>query len=184
MTESVPVDPDAPVVEEFVLGRDLDASTRERPASFREVFTYEDEHAYRFERSQGRTCFCACIEQSGYPARDVRARDGRLTVAFHVPDEAALRGVVSELNDRWSDVSVRRLVRSDGDRPVDDLVLVNRSDLTDRQREVLETAHGMGYFEHPNGANAGETPALDLHPSTIAEHLAAAQGKLLASILE
>jgi predicted DNA binding protein len=92
--------------------------------------------------------------------------------------------VVSELDRRWADVSVRRLLRSDDGSSGSDLVLVDRSELTDRQREVLETAHEMGYFEHPKRANGTEVAAaLDLHPSTVAEHLAAAQGKLLDSIL-
>lgn len=30
-----------------------------------------------------------------------------------------------------------------------DLVLVEHDQFTDRQREVLETVHEMGYFDHP-----------------------------------
>jgi predicted DNA binding protein len=56
--------------------------------------------------------------------------------------------------------------------------------LTDRQREVLRTAHEMGYFEYPRGANAGEVAtALDIEPSTFTEHLNAAQSKLLDELL-
>ena len=55
--------------------------------------------------------------------------------------------------------------------------------LTDRQREVLTVAHEMGYFEHPRDANAEAVAAdLDITPSTFAEHLAAAQSKLVDSI--
>ena len=183
VTTSVPIDPDEPVTEEFVLDGDPDAPPDE-PTPIREVFAYGDERVYRFERPQPRTCFCACIEQFGCPVREVHARDGRLTVSFHAPDEETLQEVVSELDDRWSDVSVRRLLRSDEGLSGSDLVLVDRGELTDRQREVLETAHRMGYFEHPKRANASEVAAaLNLHPSTVAEHLAAAQGKLLDSIL-
>ncbi|WP_455429089.1 helix-turn-helix domain-containing protein [Haloarcula regularis] len=64
-------------------------------------------------------------------------------------------------------------------------MLVDRGQLTDRQREVLETAVEMGYFEYPKGANAGEVAeALDITVSTFAEHLAAAETKLLGSIVE
>jgi predicted DNA binding protein len=56
--------------------------------------------------------------------------------------------------------------------------------LTDRQREVLTVAYGMGSFEHPHEANAeAVAAALDVTPSTFAEHLAAAQSKLVDSIL-
>ena len=65
------------------------------------------------------------------------------------------------------------------------LVPVDVGRLTDRQREVLETAYGMGYFEYPRGANASEVAGeLGIEPSTLAEHLAAAQSKLLAELLE
>jgi predicted DNA binding protein len=63
-------------------------------------------------------------------------------------------------------------------------VSVDRGKLTDRQLEVLETAHGMGYYQYPRGANASEVAeALDICPSTLAEHLAAAQTKLLDDVL-
>ena len=42
----------------------------------------------------------------------------------------------------------------------------------------------MGFFEHPREANAeAVAAALDITPSTFAEHLAAAQSKLVDSIL-
>lgn len=63
-------------------------------------------------------------------------------------------------------------------------VNVDRGKLTDRQLEVLETAHEMGYYQYPRGANASEVAeALDICPSTLAEHLAAAQTKLLEDVL-
>ncbi|GAB3684603.1 hypothetical protein GCM10028857_13820 [Salinarchaeum chitinilyticum] len=66
----------------------------------------------------------------------------------------------------------------------DGIVEVDVDQLTDRQLEVLETAHDMGYYQYPRGANASEVAeALDICPSTLAEHLAAAQSKLLADVL-
>ena len=64
------------------------------------------------------------------------------------------------------------------------LVPVDARQLTDRQREVLTTAHGVGYFEYPQGVDAGEvTSELDTGPSTFIEHLNAAQSKLLDEFL-
>ena len=52
-------------------------------------------------------------------------------------------------------------------------------------REVLETAHEMGYFEYPKRANAGDVAeAVGISRSTFSEHLGAAQTKLLDAILE
>ena len=195
ITKSVPTDPTETVTEEFVLDEGSvdpagpqtgaeESRNTDLDEGFQEVFSYGSERVYRFERSQDRTCFCECIEQFGCPVRDVHSRDGSLTVSFHAPDVDTLRSVVARLDERWSNVSVRRLVRSDADRDGSDLVLVDRGELTTRQREVLETAHEMGYFEYPKRANAGEVAdELGIDDSTFVEHLSAAQGKLLATIL-
>ncbi|MFB6089930.1 MAG: helix-turn-helix domain-containing protein [Halobellus sp.] len=193
VTKSVPSDADAPVTEEFVLETDPGAEGAslgdELPedsgdAEFREVFSYGSERVYRFDREQDRMCFCESVEVFGCPVRDVHTRDGALVVSFHAPDVETLRDVMRRLDEGWDGVSIHRLVRSDGDRGGSDLVVVDRSDLTARQREVLETAHEMGYFEHPKRANAGEVAAeLGIDSSTFSEHLANAQNKLLSAIL-
>ncbi|WP_049987167.1 helix-turn-helix domain-containing protein [Halobellus rufus] len=195
VAKSVPADPSEPVTEEFVVDAAAEGSTgNDAPDDFgeslsedddlAEVFSYGSERVYRFERPQGQTCFCECIEQFGCPVRDVHARDGALTVSFHAPDADTLRSVVSRLEERWSGVTVDRLLRASDDGGSEELVLIDRGELTDRQREVLETAHEMGYFEYPKGANAGEVAdALDIAASTFTQHLAAGQRKLLSSIL-
>jgi hypothetical protein len=64
-------------------------------------------------------------------------------------------------------------------------VPVDLERLTDRQREVVETAYRMGYFEYPRETNAsGVAAELGIEPSTLAEHLAAAQSKLLGAVLD
>ncbi|SDX86369.1 helix-turn-helix domain-containing protein [Halobellus clavatus] len=189
VTKSAPTDPEAPATEEIVLETDasaasIDESLAALDSEFSAVFSYGDERVYRFERERDRLCFCEAVEAFGCPVRNVHTREGNLVISFHAPDIDTLRRVISRLDERWSGVSVHRLVRSGDDRDGADLVLVDRSDLTERQREVIETAHELGYFEHPKGANAGDVAAeLDIALSTFSEHLAAAQRKLLAAIL-
>ena len=63
-------------------------------------------------------------------------------------------------------------------------MIVDRGVLTDRQREVLRVAFEMGYFERPRETNAeAVAAALGIAPSTLAEHLAAAQSKLTDAVL-
>ncbi|MGQ4555048.1 helix-turn-helix domain-containing protein [Halobellus sp. GM3] len=192
VSKSVPSDPSDDVVEEFTLespttpdGTERDGAVSAADTEMREVFAYGSERVYRFERSQARTCLCECVEQFGCPIRDVFSRDGDLTISFHAPDVDTLREVIARLDERWDGVSLHRLVRSGGGSGSGDLVLVDRSELTDRQRDVLRTAHEMGYFEYPKRANAGEVAdELGIDRSTFAEHVAAAQGKLLSTILD
>ncbi|MFB6093130.1 MAG: helix-turn-helix domain-containing protein [Haloquadratum sp.] len=191
--KSVPNDPRESVTEEFV----LDSAASADPDDFdriegavdldgdlRAVFAYDSERVYRFERAQDRACLCARVESFDCPILDVHARDGTLHLTFHAPDIDTLRSIVARLGEE-NDVSVHRLLRSGDGREDADLVLVDRSRLTDRQREVLTTAHEMGYFQYPKCANAEEVAAeLGIDPSTFTEHVATAQDKLLSAILE
>lgn len=173
----------ATVTEEFVLDGAADV---EAASDVEEVFSYGSERVYRFERPGDRPCPCESVEEYGSPVLDVVAEGGSLEMAFHADDMDHLQQVVTSLRREYDEVTVNRLLRSrDGDTETADLVLVDRSELTGRQEEVLATAHRLGYFEHPKGANAGDVAeSLDITTSTFTEHLAAAQSKLLAAILQ
>ena len=169
------------VTEEFTVrgDGDFDADDAEQ------VFSYGSKSVYRFSRDQGVECPCETVEEFGAPVVDVHTNDGRLELAVHVEDMTELEGVIGEVRNRYPDVGVSRIVRSRPESDESDLVLVDRGELTTRQREVIEMAHDMGYFDHPKGANAGEVAdSLGITTSTFTEHLAAAQSKLLSAILE
>lgn len=181
--------PSAPelVTEEFMLesagesnpdGFDVDAEPRP-------LFSYGSSAVYRFERELGRGCPCECVEAFDCPVVDLRAEGASLYLTFHAPDMEGLQAIIGELRDRYETLDVQRLLQSQQDRSEQHLVFVDRNALTDRQIEVLETAHRMGYFEHPKRANAGEVAdELDITSTTFTEHLAAAQTKLLDAILD
>ncbi|WP_276259534.1 helix-turn-helix domain-containing protein [Haloglomus litoreum] len=170
-------------VEEFrVDGADDDAAA---VADAEPMLDVGDERVYQFERDPDGACACEVVEGLGTPVADVRAESGTLVLTLHLPSVERLRAVVAELDAVAEEVTVRYLVHAaaDGETGADRTV-VDRGQLTDRQREVLRTAYEMGYFEYPRGANATEVAeALDIGLSALAEHLAAAQGKLLAALL-
>ncbi len=167
VTEQVTVDSDAEVDE------------------FDEVFDYGEQAVYEFERTETEPCICEHIQMNLGPITDVYAADGDLHVTLHASSVDGLRDLIGDLREDFGSVSVEYLVRSADKVEEDDLVPVDLRQLTGRQREVLETAHEMGYFEYPRTSNATEVAdALDIQPSTFAEHLSAAQGKLLDELLE
>jgi hypothetical protein len=56
--------------------------------------------------------------------------------------------------------------------------------LTTRQREVIETAWGMGYYEVPKEVSADDIASeMGLDPSTVNEHLQRAERNLLGRLL-
>jgi predicted DNA binding protein len=166
------------VTEEFTTDADLDRTDVEP------VFETDGRTRYRFDRDWTDPCACETVEVQGSPLRNVRAEDGRLHLTFYAPDVAQVREIVADLRERYDGVRLKHLSQS-GEVDDDDLVLVDRSRLTDRQREVLETAYEMGYFEHPREANASDVAdELDITLSTFTEHLAIAQSKVLDAIVE
>ncbi|AHG01508.1 DNA-binding protein (plasmid) [Halostagnicola larsenii XH-48] len=173
------------VSEEFMLQAAEYPDEFETDTELSPVFSYGSSEVYRFDRELGCGCPCECIERHGSPVIDVRARESALFLTFHAPDMEGLQAIIGELQRRYSTLDVQRLLQSQHDRAEQHLVFVDRSTLTDRQTEVLETAHRMGYFDHPKRANAGEVAdVLDISGTTFSEHLAAAQTKLLDAIVE
>ncbi|MFO7834757.1 MAG: helix-turn-helix domain-containing protein [Halohasta sp.] len=147
------------------------------------TFEVGDQTTYRFER-EADSCVCERVEAAGHPIDNVEVRNGQLTVTVHLPAASALREVVDALSASGAHVSVDYLVRDATAEDRRDLTIVDRGRLTARQQDVLETAYQMGYFSYPREHSAAEVAeALGIARSTFAEHLAAAQRELLASIV-
>lgn len=148
------------------------------------VFIADSEEIYRLERETPQGCVCEQIEAMGCPVWEVNAVDGTLHVRFVAPDHDTLQEVLTGLADSYDCLSVNRLLHTDCPADSEQLTLVDLGVLTDRQREVLDTAHRMGYFEHPPQASADDVASsLDIAATTFTEHLAAAQQKLLDDLL-
>jgi len=163
----------------------LDADQAIERADLTHVISYERSDVYRLRHGNESGCPCARLGQHGCPVERFVASHGDLRIVFHATDYDQLETVVADLREEFSGLEVVRLVRSPADRPAPRQVFVDRSRLTDRQLQVLETAYRMGYFEHPKRANATEVAAeIGITRSTFAEHLAAAQGKVLGDVLE
>ncbi len=173
------------VVEEFRVGGDLSDAEAAAVAGADPVLDVGEERVYQFARDADTTCACEMVEALGHPLADVRVEHGALVLTLHLEAVDDLRDVVRDLDTTADSVEVRYLVHTGVDADDGgDRTLVDRDALTDRQREVLRTAYDMGYFEYPRESNATEVAGeLGISPSTLAEHLAAAQGKLLDELL-
>lgn len=156
------------------------------PGNVEAVFQYDDEGVYQFDQQSGALCPCKQIERDGYPVNDVRAEGGTLYVTLHLDGRDALSDVLNSLREDFSEISIRTIAQAEtGTHQQPEFVPINRGELTDRQQEVLQTALDMGYFEYPRQANASDVAdELGICPSTLAEHMAAAQSKLLSGLLE
>ncbi|GAA0724123.1 putative DNA binding protein [Halorubrum trapanicum] len=178
---------DGSITEEFRVRDPESVEGTELLPDAASVVDLGDERVYRYRTGGGTAeagCACAAIESLGVPVAGARAEDGALLLTLHLPDLDRLRDAVAALDDVADRVAVRYLIEGTADEATTDRTVVDRGRLTTRQREVLATAHRMGYFERPRGANAEAVAAeLDIAPATFAEHLATAQRKLLDEAL-
>lgn len=98
------------------------------------------------------------------------------TMSLVGPHEA-ISGQLNQYEDAGVSPNLQRIGGYDGpDYPLDDL--------TARQREVIERAWEMGYYEVPREVSADEIAAdLELDSSTVNEHLQRAERNLLGQLL-
>jgi predicted DNA binding protein len=154
-------------------------------ADIEPTFSHGTTRRYRVTHDAEAGCPCVVLGKLGCPIARFVATEGSLTLVFHAVGYDELRDVIDDLLEQFSDVNVKRFVQS----PIEgehshDRVLVDRSRLTARQLDVLETAQTMGYFERPRQANATDVATeLDVSLSTFSEHLAAAERKILEDFL-
>ncbi|MFW6000465.1 MAG: helix-turn-helix domain-containing protein [Halorubrum sp.] len=168
------------VVVEFIADAGLSV-----PDGVEVVFDYGGRAAYRFDAAVDPDSPFAVLDRHETPVSAASIRDGRLCLTFHARDLSTLRSVLETFRDGCPDMEVLRLLQSTTTPTESDLVTVDRSELTERQREVLAAAYEAGYFDHPKGANAGEVAAsLGIDRSTFTEHLAAAQRKLFGALID
>lgn len=118
----------------------------------------------------------AALREPDLSSSDIQVDEAGVDVSVVGPQDALARSVEA-YEDLGIDVALLRMADYGGPRTALDA-------LTDRQREILETAHELGYFELPRGASAAEVAAaLDLDPSTVTEHLRRAERNLLGELL-
>ncbi len=101
---------------------------------------------------------------------------------------------------RATQANVRAAVKTVGDRFTDGRIAAKRTGqaetavagpsdqlaaLTDRQREIIRTAHREGYYDQPKGINGSELGELfGISRSTVHEHLRTAERKLMTELFE
>lgn len=107
---------------------------------------------------------------------DIRVNDSGIDVAL-VGSQEDIAREISEYGDAGMTVLLERIADYGGPRKTLDA-------LTDRQREILQTAYELGYFDVPRSVSTADVAKkLHLDPSTVAEHIQRAERNLVANLL-
>ena len=145
-----------------------------------------DDDTDRFELVVAGRTMPATIVALGAAAERITVRDGTSELVVELPQSLSVRTFVDRLESTYSDTELnarRDKTRVDRDGPAVQSVLTEG--MTDRQREVLQTAYFSGYFDWPRERTGEEVAAsLGITQSTFNNHLRTAERKLLNRLLD
>ncbi|WP_247729832.1 helix-turn-helix domain-containing protein [Halovivax limisalsi] len=183
--------PDDRYAEYFTVSDDADGRIETAVAQLETV------SAARLETSEGRCLYeflvsgdCPAVDlaKRGALPRQVIGDDGQGRIVAEVPARydagAIMAGFLSAHPDAAA-VSKREKASIEPLFARSAIPRLLRSTLTDRQREVLEMAFEMGYYDWPRRHTGSEiADRLGISSATFSEHISAAERKLLAAIFE
>lgn len=126
------------------------------------------------------------VAEYGASVRTARAVDGTGRVTARFPSVVSAREAASVIEARFEDAElVAKRVVDVSDRSVPTVRQRIGERLTDKQLSALRAAFLAGYYDHPRGTTAADlADSLDIAPSTLHQHLQAAQDKLLTTVFE
>lgn len=144
----------------------------------------EYDHSRLFEFVVSGGCPARRLAELGALPRTVRGDDGTGRIVAEIPESYDAADVVGTFLEEHPDAELVSKREKDAVQPLvsrSSVRQVLQSSLTDRQREVLETAFETGYYDWPREAT-GEDVAdeLGITSATFAEHIRAAEHHLLA----
>jgi len=175
----------------FFIAREVDPADLEAAADG--LLAFEDVHCLT-ERSDGSLyrarisdpTLARRLTDAGAVVRSLTIDAAVATVVVDIPHTAAVREFLDDFRQR--NVNFELLARQSRERPLktrQTFVAALEDRLTDRQREVLQTAYLSGFFEVPRVSNGQEvTELLGVSQPTFSEHLRTAQRRLCEVLFE
>lgn len=121
----------------------------------------------------------------GVQLTEVIADESSVRIVLECPPSVSARDIIELAKFQFTDVAVtaqRQRSRDEAPSPNSSLTL---ADLTDRQRDVLETAFRNGFFAWPREATAEEVAAtLDISQPAFSRHIRRGEQKVFSRLFE
>jgi predicted DNA binding protein len=131
------------------------------------------------------SCPVVSLVDAGAVPQTARSVDGQGTVVADIPGQTDTAEVIDAFLAAHSKADLVAKTQRESIVPLfgfQDYAALTES-LTERQREVLETAHEAGYYNWPRGATAADlADRLDISEPTLHKHLRAAEQKLVTAM--
>jgi hypothetical protein len=150
------------------------------------VTAYESGGLFEFVVSKN--CPAWELAELGAVPQTVVGEDGRGRIAAEIPSDRDPSAVISEFLDRHPSAELFSKQQTDGITPIfttEQLELTVEERLTDRQQELLLAAYEAGYYDRTSDTTGEEIAAeFGIGSSTLSQHLAAAERKLVAVFVD
>jgi predicted DNA binding protein len=146
----------------------------------------EGDGEYLYDCTLSDDAFLTSLVDRGAMPQSITASQSESRFVIRLPQSADVRAFVDIFEEYYEEAQL--VARRERDEPVMtrqefESELTER--LTDRQREVLQTAYRSGFFEWPRGSTAQEiADALDVSQPTVSRHLRAAERALFGLLFE
>jgi len=132
----------------------------------------EDDQLVTVER-QGSSWFGTAVSEYGGVVRQGEATPSGVTLVVELPQEADTRTVVEQVRAAFPTLELTaQRQHHETTATTREITSQLEQRLTDRQYEVLTTAHAMGYFQWPRRSSGEDVAdALDITQPTVNKHL-------------
>lgn len=173
-----------------IVGRDAEEVMRlaERHGSVDAELLVGRENGGVFEFVVSENCPAVFLGEQGALPRHIESVDGEGRIVVEIPEETDASAVIDRFLDTYPDAELARKRQQPFTTPVfshREFCGQFEESLTERQREVLTTAHEAGYYEWPRETTGEElAERLDISTPTLHEHLRTAEQKLVALVFE
>jgi PAS domain S-box-containing protein len=127
----------------------------------------------------------ALLAEVGVNLRSLVAEDGEVRLVIEAPEDTDIAGLQATLADHYERAELVSKEHGRSDRLAAGYDELLETNLTERQRAVIERADELGYFAWPREATAEDVADdLDISSATFHQHLRAAEGKLVTAFLD
>lgn len=141
-----------------------------------------------FEFTVGQNCPAVTLSELGALPRDVNSCGGNGYIVAEIPPQCDASTVIEAFLDEIPEAELTSKHQKDGVTPLftpSSFQHVLRSNLTDRQLEILRAAFDAGYYDWPRECTGEEiAEEFDITSSTFSEHIHAAERKLLTALFD
>lgn len=144
----------------------------------------ENDGAAQFVSSDiGAHCICPVFHRVDCVPSIERVQGRTIIFSVLLPDRETLRRLVEGIRGTGATADIRRITPPSGKS--NETVVLDVADITDKQRDALEEAMDVGYFEMPRQADLEElADRLGISKSAVSQRLKAVESKLVRRLME